>query len=52
MIYYLCEKGFDGEGVLFEPWREVTVGASRRGENMFVASEPEGRKRFASRTFP
>ena len=44
MVYYFREKGFDGECALFEPFREVAVGASHRGENVFVASEPEGRK--------
>ena len=35
-----------------EPVREMAVGASQGGTDVFVASEPEGRKRYASRTFP
>lgn len=45
MIYYMS-KGVDEEGILLEPLREMAVGASHGEENMFVASEPEGRKRM------
>ena len=48
----LQNKGIDGECISVEPMREMAVGASQGGFDVFVAPEPEGRKRFASRTFP
>ncbi len=45
MWYINTYKGFDEEGILIEPIREVAVGASHGEEKMFVAFEPEGRKR-------
>ena len=43
-------KGFDGEGSIFEPEREVVVGANHREWIVFVALEPGGRKQYGSRT--
>lgn len=39
-------KGLDEEGAFLESLREVAYGASHRGENVLVASEPEGRKPY------
>lgn len=48
VCYIIIRKGFDEECIFAEPLREVAFGASHRGLNMFVASEPGGRKLFKS----
>jgi hypothetical protein len=45
-MWYIIEvKALTKRTYHIEPLREMAVGASHRGEDMFVASEPEGRKR-------
>jgi len=46
MIYLYSIKALTESTYSFELQREVTVGASHKGWNMFVASEPGGRKQF------
>ena len=52
MIYLLGNKGVDEECASSEPLREVAVGASDGEWDVFVASEPGGRKPLVSRTSP
>jgi hypothetical protein len=45
-MWYIIEvKALTKRTYHTKPLREMAVGASHRGEDMFVASEPEGRKR-------
>ena len=46
MLYLLKIKALTESSYSMRLLREVAVGASHKLKNMFVASEPEGRKLF------